>query len=458
VQDDGTASAVSVSSSQGVQNGSGNVQNNTYGHRARPDPASFSGLSPRTAADRILKLPYDDVVDLFASMAAREASEIIVVLLTADEATVVAILGDLSPRKVADLGGILSGSAKWLTVVPVAAEEISRKAAELAWPGAGGLTRLDAGFYRKYPAGTIIWSKLFGTHAVTGEMEDRFAADDGLGFPAGARVPVPSSPFGTAGTRQDFASGVVYSSAHGTYLVPDSGAHDAEGGSGGWLGFPVAESAAEQAELGSFQRFEGGVIFAHRVGESQVALAVRGDVMGALPSPGQCWPVSKAVAAISPAGSSGHVQRFLLNARADGGRESAVCSSDQVGTYVVAPEIWDYYGSAGNARSWLGYPQGSWQRTGMLSGMQRFEGGTVFWRSDIGTFAVSRYVAVSAVIGDDSGMPGKLGYPVSEEQESASDSGRIQFFERGVIRHRDGKHELWLAPEQVNPGEFFSDI
>jgi uncharacterized protein with LGFP repeats len=185
------------------------------------------------------------------------------------------------------------------------------------------------------------------------------------------------------------------------------------------------------------------------------------NLIDALPAPGQCWPVSKALTAVSPLGSSGQVQRFLLNVRADGGREAAVCSSEKIGTYVVAPEIWDYYRAAGDARSWLGYPQGSWQRTGMQSGMQRFEGGTIFWRSDTGAFAVSQYVTVSAVIGDGRGMPGKLGklgYPVSEEQAIGSGTDRIQFFECGVIRHRDGKHDVWLTPEQVDPSEFFSDI
>jgi hypothetical protein len=458
VQDDGMASAISVSSSQGMQNGSGNVQNNTYVHRARPDPASFSGLNPRTAADRILKLPHDDALYLFASMAPRETSDIIAVLLAANEAKAVAVLGDLSPHKVAELARPLAESAKWLVSIPVAAEEISQKATELEWPTAGGLGRLDAGFYRKYPAGRIIWSRLFGTHAVIGEIEDRFSADDSIGFPTGTHAPVPPSPFGTRGMRQTFVSGVVYSSERGTYLVPNSGVHDAEGGSGGWLGFPVAEIQAEPAGLGGCQRFEGGTIFTHYVGESYVALPVRRDVTDALPDPEQCWPVSKAVSVVSPLGSSGQVQRFLLNARADAGRETAVCSSDQIGTYVVAPEIWDYYRSEGDAQSRLGYPQGSWQRTGMLSGMQHFEGGVIFWRSDIGAFAVSQYLTVSAIIGDGHGVPGKLGYPISEEKAIDSDSDRIQFFERGIIRHRDGKHEVWLTPEQVDPGEFFSSI
>jgi uncharacterized protein with LGFP repeats len=139
------------------------------------------------------------------------------------------------------------------------------------------------------------------------------------------------------------------------------------------------------------------------------------------------------------------------------GREAAVCSSDKIGTYVVAPEIWDYYRRAGDVQSPLGYPQGSWQRTGMLSGMQRFEGGIIFWRSDIGTITVPQYVTVSAVIGDSSGDPGKLGHPISEEETIGSGPDRIQFFERGVVRRRDRKHDVWLTPEQSNPHEFFSD-
>jgi hypothetical protein len=323
VQDDGAAYTVSVSGSQGIQSGSGSVQNNTYVHQGRPDPESFTGLNPRTAADRILKLPYDDALHLLSSMAPQETSEIIEVLLGTDEAKVVVFLSDLSPRRVTKLTGLLTGSAKWLASIPEAAEAISRAATELGWPSTGGLTRLDTGFHRKYPEGRIVWSKFFKTYAVTGDIEARFAADYSFGFPAGPQKTADKdSPFGTSGNWQPFASGVVYSSGHGTYLVPNSGAYDEEGGSEGWLGFPVAETTVELDELGSVQRFEGGAIFAHQIGEVVVALAVRGDVIEALPDPRRCWPVSKAVTAVSPLGNSGQVQRFLLNARSDGGREA----------------------------------------------------------------------------------------------------------------------------------------
>jgi hypothetical protein len=177
-----------------------------------------------------------------------------------------------------------------------------------------------------------------------------------------------------------------------------------------------------------------------------------------LPNQQNFWPVSKSVPVVSPLGSSGQVQRFLVNSKTDGGREAAVCSSNQLGIYVIAPEIWNYYRSMGDSQSWLGYPGSSWRRTGMLSGMQCFEGGAIFWQSDIGAFAVSSHIAVSAVIGDGPGIPGKLGYPVSEEYAISSAGDRIQFFERGIFSLRNGKREIWLTPEQSEQGEFFSSI
>jgi hypothetical protein len=40
-----------------------------------------------------------------------------------------------------------------------------------------------------------------------------------------------------------------------------------------------------------------------------------------------------------------------------------------------------------------------------------------------------------------------LGFPNSEEQPiGANDSGRIQFFENGVITLRDGEGEMWVRP------------
>ena len=458
MHDEGTASAVNVDSSQGVQNGFGNIQNNTYVQRAPLGPASLSGLNPHTAADRILKLPPDEILYLFASMSSQEVPEIIAALLAVDQAKAVAVLGDLSSRKLAELIDSLAESAKWLANIPAAAEEISKKATELGWSNADVLRRRAAGFFRKYPDGSIIWSRLFGTHAIVGDIEALFAAGDNPGFPTGAYMSVPSSPFGTGGIRQKFVAGVIYSSEHGTYLVPHSDVHDAEGGGGGWLGFPTSETTAEPVVFGSFQRFEGGSIFAHYVGERQVAFAVHRDVIDALPNQQNFWPVSKSVPVVSPLGSSGQVQRFLVNSKTDGGREAAVCSSNQLGIYVIAPEIWNYYRSMGDSQSWLGYPGSSWRRTGMLSGMQCFEGGAIFWQSDIGAFAVSSHIAVSAVIGDGPGIPGKLGYPVSEEYAISSAGDRIQFFERGIFSLRNGKREIWLTPEQSEQGEFFSSI
>jgi hypothetical protein len=448
--DDGDALAISMSSGQGVQAGSGNVQNNTYFQKASIDIDSLRGLNPRTAVDRILKLAHEDATCLFAMASAHDMAEIFATLLTVDDSRAVAILGDLNPRKIAELVASLADSPKWLTSMPEAVDLISQKTVELGWVSANDLKRLNVGFSQQCQTGSVVWSRFYGAHAIEGEIETLFTASDDLGFPTGGQVPASPSPFGTVGVRQSFVAGDVYVSERGAYLVRSGNVYGAEGDCSGWLGFPVEEVKVELAGFGWLQRFEGGAIFAHHIGEKEVSFAVHADVLNCLPNWGQFWPVSKAIPVISPSGSSGRVQRFLVHAAEDGGREAAACSSDQVGTHIVAPEIWNYYHSKGNAESWLGYPVSSWRRTGMTSGVQLFEGGSIFWRSDIGAFAVSSRISVEPVTGDGGRTPGNLGYPTSEEHEIGSSADRIQFFEHGVVTVRNGMCEVWTRSEQGN--------
>jgi hypothetical protein len=61
--------------------------------------------------------------------------------------------------------------------------------------------------------------------------------------------------------------------------------------------------------------------------------------------------------------------------------------------------------------------------------------------------------AVDDFIAKDRELYGRrLGFPVIEEQPAGEDgSGRIQFFENGVVTLRDGKREIWLRPIGSNP-------
>lgn len=453
MHDERATPAISVSGSQGIQNGSNNVQNNTYVQHPPLDPASFSGLNPHTAVDRILKLPYDSILQIFTATPSKEATEIIDALLSVDEAKTVEILGDLNPRKTTELISPLTASTKWLSSIPISSEEISQKSARAKLSAIGKLRRVTDGFFREHSNGLVIWSRFFGTHVVADEIASRYSDGD-LGFPTEDCSPIPPSQFGTEGKRQNFTSGVVYSSRHGTYLVPNSDTHEAEGGISGWLGFPTSKVKSEPLGFGSFQQFEGGTVFAHYDGKRNLSFAAQKSVLDALPDPTGCWPVSRAISVTSRFGSSGIIQRFLVSAKTDSSREVAVCSCDKSGINIIAPEIFEYYHSIDGVKSGLGYPQSPWQRTGMFSGMQNFEGGNVFWRSDIGSFSVSPLIKVSAIIGDGDGQPGRLGYPTSEERRITPGEDKIQFFEHGAASLQDGNLLIFLTPGKDDLADF----
>jgi hypothetical protein len=65
-----------VALSQGVQVGAGNTQLNTW-TKAPVDPASLAALNPHTAVARILQLPHDEAVDVFAKATPDDVAEIL---------------------------------------------------------------------------------------------------------------------------------------------------------------------------------------------------------------------------------------------------------------------------------------------------------------------------------------------------------------------------------------------
>jgi TIR domain/LGFP repeat len=80
------------------------------------------------------------------------------------------------------------------------------------------------------------------------------------------------------------AGAAIYTSRHGTHLVSAGIGvlHERAGGTGGWLGFPVADSTT--APGGSFQCFEGGVVF---YSPTYDCVAVPNPPGRALPDPAQ---------------------------------------------------------------------------------------------------------------------------------------------------------------------------
>jgi uncharacterized protein with LGFP repeats len=283
-------------------------------------------------------------------------------------------------------------------------------------------------------------------------VEDYCGVDQLMGFPIGDQESAPSSPFGTEGTRQKFQVGTVYSSEHGVYLVRHFECCG-EGDTGGWLGFPVGEAEVIRGDV-LLQPFEGGAIYSHVDGDA-VALAVRADLLDALPGARRIRPVSKEAPVISSFGTSARVQRFQ-NTRC---KQMAVYSSDSHGVVMVDPTVWDYYHEMGGEVSWLGFPVAASSiacHTWAVK-VQRFEGGMIYRISGVrcdeegefhefdDLFAVP--VATQEIMSPDGRLPGTIGFPVSDDKPAETGGGdRIQFFDDGVVTLRDGKREIWVRP------------
>jgi hypothetical protein len=437
----------SISSSQGILMGSGNVQNNTWVTKPPPDPAAMRNLNSYTAVAWLQELEHRELVKFFARAEPGDVSEIIAVFLEADEAKVVAVLADVNRRQATELLRTVPVD-ETLAALPDAEPEIARKAASLKWTDAGPLERLQAAYFRKYKQGHVFWVPRMGVHVTTGVMDDYFmTGPPDRGYPVGDQESAPSSPFGTEGVRQWFIMGAVYSSRHGTFSegIGAGKCYQDEGKSGGWLGFPVDEyrtiSASGSQRL---QAFEGGTIY-YNVSGSSLAFAVRREVLTALPGGVEGFlPTSKEAEAVSSSGMSGTVQDFEFTPGK--GFKTAVYSSD-FGTVTVAREVWRHYSELGAEKSWLGFPV---ERASFLpndiGGLQKFERGAIYWRTGSGLIGVP--APVMELIEQTQNLREPLGFPVTEEQSMGPDeSDRIQFFERGIVTLRDGKYEIWVRPD-----------
>ena len=162
-------------------------------------------------------------------------------------------------------------------------------------------------------------------------------------------------------------------------------------------------------------------------------------------------PASKETEVVSSSGAQGIVQYFEFDEGGGSIFGTSVYASEH-GTVVVASRIWDYYSRLGAEKSWLGFPLEQEQRlpSGARRGTilapqpgwcQRFEGGAIYWRRE------SDAVSVPAKVMEIFESRSALGFPLSEEEPVGKDgSGRIQYFEKGVVTRRGGKREIWLRP------------
>lgn len=494
VNDEGGVPA-NVNGSQGIVAGSGNTQINNWQPKQPLDLVALSQLSPYVVLTRLEGVPHDDLVDFFAKASPGDTAEVLRIFLEADEPKGVAILADINPRKSADLIASVAALAKpssWLKLLPVATEEIARKAVELKWAyqgNRGHLERKGPWYVRRYGNGRVYWHASYGTHGVSEAIGACFTADEFYNlrrttetFPAGDEEAAPPSPYGTNGISQSFVDGTkIYSSKFGTFALRglNRDTYEDEGGSAGWLGFPT-DSFAWEVESDGLQCFEGGVVCEHSRFQNK-SFAVRRAVRGTLadlrrhliesrPLRGcsfvDAYPVSKETpAAASAYGYPGSFQDFQCEWNLHLHMRSFIQRSDQPGVVeeiteyeppplrfsvyiskiyrpqIIPHKILEYYRAMGAEASWLGYPVTSGYPFDD-PGIQYFEGGLIFWRD--GAVPISIRRARKDVRSQDHS---DLGYLVTEEEFIGDGSDRIQFFEHGTVILRDGKREIWPCPD-----------
>jgi uncharacterized protein with LGFP repeats len=442
---------INVSGSQGIQ--VGGTQHNAWMLKQPLDPAAMGALSPHAAVARLERKSHDELVDFFARAKPEDVSEILKVFFEVDLPKLVAALADISRRKATELiSMVCEGDGDPLNVLPEAAEAIARKAVRFGWTDAGPLEFLTGGYARKYKGGHVHWSGESGVETTTGVIDDYWTANSRACVVAtGDQKTAPSSPFGTDGIQQKFEYGTVYSSKHGVFRVINTEFYEDEGGSGGWLGFPIEEPKSIR-RFGRLQRFEGGMTFSYLKERRQNIFAVRREVEGALPDQG--WrPVSKETITLSSYGWQGTVQHFEVKLESRTYETAVYSSKWQRGPVMIAEEVWDYYSKLGAENSWLGFPTEQ-RRVTLPSrlglGFQNFEAGTIYWRPGSDPFGVP--ATVMELIKQTRNLREPIGFPMTEEQPiGTAGSSRIQLFENGVVTRRDGKYEIWVRPDS-KPG------
>jgi hypothetical protein len=401
---------------------------------------TLAALSPDVAAGRILQLPHDAAVDLFAHESAKVLAPAMNALLRVNEATAVAILADLNSEKAGELIRPCADTYPWLDFLSDAAESIAREATRLRWdraPGAGRMERAapspqgTRGYVRQYGQGRLYWDAAqHRACAVRGPIAQVHEASGGtggeLGFPRSKAEPAESA-WGTTGDWQQFEGDYIASSGRGTFRVPETIA-DGIGLTG--LGFPIA-SAGRLDDVES-QGFEGGTVYSSGTG----TFAVRSEVATRVARGG--WvPVS----AEEDAGSC-QVQRFRDTA---GALMAMYWSSGKEPLTISGPTL-AFYDELGGPGSWLGLPTAMPRDQPEGGTTQAFEHGRAYTRPGCDVVAVP--AETDALVGRG------LGWPLSGEKPVDGSAGeRIQFFEHGVVTLRQGKRQIWRGPE---PASLFS--
>lgn len=287
----------------------------------------------------------------------------------------------------------------------------------------GDLTCLpDGGCYQAYEQGSIYWSVTTGTHAMLGAIYDKWVATGSelslLGYPTSDQV--CGLPDG--GCFQRFEGGRIYwSSASGARVVQDEifGPWGQRSYERGLLGYPVADTVCGLRDGGCFQRFQGGSLYASRVGTGAVKGAIFNRwAAGAWERGRLGYPRGDEVC------SAGRcIQQF------QGGR---IASTSLTGARAVFNgAIGGHWGSG--FASPQGFPTAD-ERCGLVRGgcFQPFQFASIYWSSATGAQTVGlRNPQIRSAWAAQGWERGTLGYPSGPETKLTY--GWSQRFQGGTL-------------------------
>jgi uncharacterized protein with LGFP repeats len=337
----------------------------------------------------------------------------------------------------------------------------------------------DSGCGQVFQGGRIFQSASTAPHAVSGAIQDAWAAlgweAGNLGYPTGDQV----CGLYVGGCKQEFQGGTMYST-WGTGTRPISGAilaaWKATGAESGSLGYPTSGPVCGLKNSGCGQVFQFGRIYeapgtgAHVVtGPIQDAWIAQGWENGPLGYPtgdqvcglyvGGCkqefqggtmystWgtgtrPISGAILAAwqatgAESGSLGYPTTGLICGMKDSGcgqvfQFGRIFQSAGTGAHAVTGPIQDAWAAQGWEAGKLGYPTGD-QLCGLYVGgcKQEFQGGTMYSTWGTGTHPISGAIATTWTA--TGGESGTLGYPTSDAVCGLKNGGCGQVFQRGLI-------------------------
>jgi uncharacterized protein with LGFP repeats len=295
---------------------------------------------------------------------------------------------------------------------------------QLGYPTSGEVAG-HGGRYTTFQGGTVFWTAAGGAVEVHGDIARHWAELGGLDWAVPIASERPAGSGSTAGAYNTFAGN------RAVYWSPQTGTHAIEGqirdrwtaagGATGALGFPTSDeqAAANGVRYSTFQ--DGGVYWTSAGGAQVVQGSIhrRWTALGGLTGSGFGIPVTSEVATPDRMGRFTEFSSY-----------ASIYWTPVTGAQSVRGQIRDLWAGLGWERSPLGYPTADERVT--VDGRGRystFQNGAVYWTPAGGPRAVygsidQRWVALG-------GVTSSLGYPTSNEY--AVPGGRASDFEHGRI-------------------------